>query len=124
MHVTAALDEIPIYVRAGTILPLGPVIEHTSQMPGGPLELEIYPGKDATFTLVEDDGTTTNYLNGQMLATMFKWNDASGQLSWTTEGNYAGNDIYKNVHVVVFDRAGKKQAEGTLGSTGNLTPAP
>jgi len=80
MHVTAALDEIPIYVRAGTILPLGPVIEHTSQMPGGPLELEIYPGKDATFTLVEDDGTTTNYLNGQMLATMFKWNDASGQL--------------------------------------------
>ena len=123
IQVTASLDEIPVYVRAGTILPLGPAIEHTSQMPGGPLELEIYPGKDATFTLVEDDGRTTDYLSGQMLATTFKWNDATGQLSWTTEGNYVGKDIYKNVHVVVFDPAGKKQAEGALGAAGSITPA-
>lgn len=122
VQVTASLDQIPVYVRAGTILPLGPVIEHTSQMPGGPLELEIYPGKDATFTLVEDDGLTTNYLHGQMLATTFNWNDATGKLTWTTTGDYSGDDIYKNVHVVVFDPAGRKEAEGELGETGTLTP--
>jgi len=122
IQVTATLDQIPIYVRAGTILPLGPVIEHTSQMPGGPLELEIYPGHDATFTLVEDDGHTTDYLNGQSLRATFKWNDAAGQLTWTTDGNYSGNDVYRNVRAIVFDPAGNKQAEADLSSGGSLTP--
>jgi alpha-glucosidase len=121
-QVTAGLGDIPIYVRAGTILPMGPVIEHTSQMPGGPLELEIYPGKDAAFTLVEDDGKTTNYLNGQTLRITFNWNDDNGQLTWTSAGDYTGNDVYQRMHVVVFDPAGKKQAEGALGATGTLTP--
>lgn len=121
-QVTAALGDIPVYVRAGTILPLGPVIEHTSQMPGGPLELEIYPGHDATFTLVEDDGQTTNYLNGQTLRITFKWDNAAGQLTWTSAGSYTGNDLYQRVHVVVFDPTGKKQAEGALGASGALTP--
>jgi alpha-glucosidase len=123
IQVTAALDEIPAYVRAGTILPLGPVLEHTSQMPGGPLEVEIYPGKDAAFTLDEDDGQTTNYMNGQMLQVNFKWNDATGQLTWTSAGNYTGSDVYQRLHVIVFDPAGKKQAEGALSASGTLTPA-
>jgi hypothetical protein len=91
-------------------------------MPGGPLEVEIYPGKDATFTLVEDDGLTTNYLNGQSLRVTFNWNDGTGQLTWTSEGNYTGNDVYQRLRVVVFDPAGKKQAEGDLGVNGSLTP--
>src|SRR5690606_2747417 len=64
IEVTAALDEIPTYVRAGTILPLGPIIQNVTEQPGGPLELQIYPGKDASFTLIEDDGVTQNYLKG------------------------------------------------------------
>lgn len=119
--VTAALDEIPIYVRQGTILPLGPVIEHTSELPGGPLELQIYPGKDATFTLVEDDGDTTDYLQGQTRSTTFKWNDAAHQLTWTIEGNYNGNDIFRTMHVVLFDPRGKVEAQGSLDSNGSLT---
>lgn len=121
-QVTAGLSDIPIYVRAGTVLPLGPVIEHTSHMPGGSLELEIYPGKDATFTLVEDDGQTTNYLNGQTLRITFKWDDDAGRLTWTSAGSYLGNDVYQRLHVVVFDPAGKKQAESALDATGSLTP--
>ena len=76
IQATAGLDEIPVYVRAGSILPLAPVIQHTSQLPGGPLELQIYPGKDATFTLVEDDGETKDYLKGQIRRTTFTWHDA------------------------------------------------
>jgi len=121
IKVNAGLDEIPLYVRSGTILPLGPAIQHTSQLPGGPLELEIYPGKDAAFTLVQDDGETTGYLKGQVLSTIFRWNDKAGQLSWTTEGNYSGNDVFKNLHVIIFDPHGKLEANSMLTPTGSLT---
>lgn len=124
LKVTAGLDEIPLYVRAGTILPLGPVIQHTSQLPGGPLELHIYPGKDATFTLVQDDGETTGYMKGQVLCTTFQWDDMSGQLSWATKGNYSGKDVFQNLRVIVFDPHGKLQAEGMLNPAGSLTPIP
>lgn len=114
LNVSNALDEISIYVRAGTILPLGPVIQHTSQLPGGPLELEIYPGKNATFTLVEDDGQTTDYTNGHSLRITFTWNDAAHKLSWTQDGDYAGPDIFKQIHIMVFDPRGKIEAGGAL----------
>jgi alpha-glucosidase len=120
INVTAKLDEIPMYVHAGTILPLAPVIQHTSQLPGGPLELEIYPGKDATFTLVEDDGRTTAYMNGRTLRTTFTWNNATGQLSWTREGKYSGRDTFQKFHAVVFDPRGKVEATGTLSSSGSV----
>lgn len=126
LKVNAGLDEIPLYVRAGSILPLGPVIQHTSQLPGGPLELQIYPGKDATFTLFEDDGETTDYLNGQVRRTTFAWQDKTGRLSWKSEGPYAGKDIFQNLHVVLFDPRGKTEAESVLNSEGELhfTPVP
>ena len=62
------------------------------RLPGGPLELQIYPGKDATFTLVEDDGETTDYLKGQVRRTTFTLQDKTGRLSWKREGPYAGKD--------------------------------
>jgi alpha-glucosidase len=120
LEVTARLEEIPLYVRAGSILPLGPVIQHTSQLPGGALELQIYPGQDATFTLVEDDGETTGYLKGNIRRTTFKWQDDLGRLSWKSSGRYAGPDVFKNYHVVLFDASGKIEAEGRLGTHGQL----
>ena len=80
--VTAGLGGIPAYVRAGTILPLAPVVQHTDQLPGGSLQLHIYPGKDATFILVEDDGKTTAYQRGALRRTTFRWDDASRTVSW------------------------------------------
>jgi len=124
IEVTAGLDEIPLYVRAGSILPLGPVIQHTSQLPGGPLELQIYPGKDATFTLFEDDGATTDYLKGQVRSTTFSWQDKTGRLSWKSEGPYAGRDVFTTVRAVVFDPRGKIEAESALNSQGELHLSP
>jgi alpha-glucosidase len=120
MAVTAGLYEIPVYVRAGSILPLGPVIQHTSQLPGGPLELQIYPGKDAAFTLYEDDGVTTDYLKGQVRRTTFSWKDKTRRLSWKTEGPYAGPDIFQNLHVVVFDPRGKIETQCAWDASGTL----
>lgn len=120
LEVTAGLDDIPIYVRAGSILPLGPLIQHTSQLPGGPLELQIYPGGNAAFTLVEDDGHTTGYLNGQVRRTTFRWDDAAGRLSWNREGAYAGPDVFRRLRAVRFDPGGRLQAECPLTPAGSV----
>ena len=120
IKVKAALDEVPMYVRAGTILPLGSVIQHTGQMPGGALELQIYPGKDASFTLVEDDGETTGYLNGKMRRTTFQWDDDSGQLTWKVAGDYSGKEIFQNLHVVLFNLHGCSEVDSHLDEQGIL----
>jgi alpha-glucosidase len=120
IEVTADLDNIPIYVRAGTILPLGPVIQYTGQLPGGPLELQIYPGKDVMFRLFEDDGETTGYLKGKVRRTTFNWDDSSGKLSWNRTGNYSGKDVFRKMRVVLFDTHGEKQAKTPLNAVGSL----
>jgi len=103
LDVTAKLDEIPVYVRAGTILPLGPVVQNTNEIPGGPLEIQIYPGRDASFTLVEDDGETTAYLNGAVRRTTFKWEEHARRLSWKSKGPYKGSHLFHDLNIVVFD---------------------
>ncbi|MFA5968844.1 MAG: TIM-barrel domain-containing protein [Sphingomonas sp.] len=57
---TPTLDRLPVFVRAGTILPRQPVTQSTAQTPQGPLSLDIYPGPDCTGTLYLDDGHTVN----------------------------------------------------------------
>jgi len=121
IDVTAALDEIPVYVPAGTILPLGPVVQSTADLPGGPLEVQVYPGKDAEFTLVEDDGATKDYMNGAMRKTTFTWDNTARQLRWHQEGAYAGGDIFKKLNVVLFDRSGRIQKQGTLKRNGSVS---
>jgi alpha-glucosidase len=116
----APLDQIPFYVRAGTILPLGPAIQHTDQLPGGPLEVQVYPGKDADFTLVEDDGLTKAYLDGQVRRTKFHWDDAARRLSWKISGPYNGNDLFGSIQAVVFDAGQIKRAEAPLSSDMSL----
>ena len=119
---TAKLDEIPLYVQAGTILPLGPVVQNTGEVPGGPLDLQIYTGKDATFTLVEDDGETTDYKKGVLRQTVFTWNESAGELSWTTSGSYSGAHVFKQMAVTFFAPSGKKQVTVPLDSKGSVRP--
>ena len=75
------LEIIPIYVRAGSILPLGPVRQYTAEKVNGPLSISIYPGNDDTFLLYEDDGTTFNYRRGEWMGTQMMWNDAQQSLA-------------------------------------------
>jgi alpha-glucosidase/alpha-D-xyloside xylohydrolase len=69
------LETMPLYVRAGTILPLGPVKEYTSQQVDGPLVLRVYPGADGNFLLYEDDGESFAYRNGTWMGISMKWED-------------------------------------------------
>lgn len=122
IQVTAALDEIPAYVRAGSILPLGPVVQHTSELPGGPLELQVYPGKNATFTLVEDDGESQDYLHGKVRRTIFHWDDAKKQLSWKRSGDYSGKNVFQKMQVTVLSPGIPAKAKCALGPSGTVKP--
>ena len=75
------LATMPLYMRAGAIIPVGPVKQYTGEKVGGPLTLVVYPGADAAFTLYEDDGITFNYRRGEWLGISITWNDRKRQLS-------------------------------------------
>jgi alpha-glucosidase/alpha-D-xyloside xylohydrolase len=76
------LATLPLYVRAGAILPFGPVKQYTGEKVDGPLTLVVYPGETGgTFTLYEDDGETFNYRRGEWMKIRIAWNNARRALS-------------------------------------------
>lgn len=74
------LETMPIYVRAGAVIPVDPVRQYTSQPVDEPLTIRVYPGADGSFSLYEDDGGF-GYLEGDYHLTRFDWNDANKTLS-------------------------------------------
>ena len=79
------LETMPLYVRAGSILPLGPVKQYVDEKIDQPLSISIYPGSDASFLLYEDDGKSFNYRRGEWTGTKMKWNDESRTLTMQLE---------------------------------------
>jgi alpha-glucosidase/alpha-D-xyloside xylohydrolase len=79
------LATMPLYVRAGAILPFGPVRQFTAEKVDGPLELRIYPGADGTFVLYEDDGRTFDYRRGEWTGIAMKWDDRARRLTLSLE---------------------------------------
>jgi alpha-glucosidase len=75
------LDELPVYVRAGAILPMQPVVQSTSEVPVGPLELRVFPGDDCHGSLYQDDGHTFNYEKGEFLRVQYTCTSSAGSLS-------------------------------------------
>ena len=69
------LETIPLYVRAGAILPLGPVKQYVSEKSNEPLTVAVYPGADGSFLLYEDDGKSFNYRRGEWMGIDMSWND-------------------------------------------------
>ena len=75
------LATMPIYVRAGAIIPVDPVRQYTSEPVTEPTTLRVYRGADGQFTLYEDDGISHEYLQGKGSWTRIAWNDREGQLT-------------------------------------------
>jgi alpha-D-xyloside xylohydrolase len=61
---SAPICRIPLYVKAGSIIPMGPFIRYITEKPANPIELRIYPGADASFTSYEDEDDNYNYEKG------------------------------------------------------------
>jgi alpha-D-xyloside xylohydrolase len=80
LDVAAPIDRIPLFVRAGSIIPLGADVPNTS-VSQALVEVRVYPGKDAQFELYEDDGVSNDYEKKGGQTTLFQWHDASGELT-------------------------------------------
>ena len=90
VDVPAPPHEMPIFVRAGTILPLGPPMEY-SQQANDPIELRIYTGADGDFTLYQDQGDTYNYEKGAYATIPIRWNESTHKLTiGERKGKYNG----------------------------------
>jgi len=81
LTVATPIAHIPLFVRAGSILPLGPVVTHSDAQRGAPIELVIYPGADAALTLYDDDGDGYAYEYGTYTTRVIDWSDTTGMLS-------------------------------------------
>ncbi len=71
----------PLYIKAGSILPLGPDVQYANENDFDNIELVVYPGANATFTLYEDEGDNYNYERGQYSIIPLTWNDRSRTLT-------------------------------------------
>jgi alpha-D-xyloside xylohydrolase len=73
----AGYERVPVYVKAGSILPTGPSLQYTAEKKADPLTLFVYAGKDASFTLYEDEGTNYNYEKGYFTEIEFSWSESA-----------------------------------------------
>ena len=78
---TTSLDRVPMFVRAGSILPLGPEMQYVGEKAWDNLEIRVYPGADGTFVLYEDEGDNYNYERGICSTIPFTWNDKARKLT-------------------------------------------
>ncbi len=77
----APYDSMPLFIRAGSIIPFGPELQYTGQKPADPITLYVYAGHDGAFTLYEDDGLTYSYEKGDYALIPVKWDDANRKLT-------------------------------------------
>jgi alpha-glucosidase len=87
-----ALDLLPVWVRAGAIIPEQPLVQSTDEKPEGPLELQVYPGADCRGSLYQDDGHTFAYQRGEILRMDFACQVSGPNLSITS---HAMNTTYQ-----------------------------
>ena len=97
-------DRVPMFVRAGSILPLGPEMQYVGEKAWDNLELRVYPGADATFTLYEDEGDNYNYEQGKYATITMQWNDKARKLTiGQRQGAYEGMLQQRQFTVVLPD---------------------
>ena len=103
----APLAQIPLHVRAGSIVPLGPVKTFASEKATDPIELRIYRGADGAFTLYEDEGVNYNYESGAFAEIPIRWDDKAGELTLgARRGSFPGM-INERTFRVVWVRPGQ-----------------
>ena len=105
-------DIIPLYVKAGSVMPFGPDVQYSTEKPWDNLEIRIYPGADGSFTLYEDENDNYNYENGAYSTIDFKWNDAKKTLTISDrKGDFPGMLKKRKFKVVlVNDKSGAGNA--------------
>ncbi len=97
----APIEKLPLFVRAGSIVPMGPDLQYAAEKPADPIELRVYAGADGGFTLYEDQNDTYDYEKGAFATIRFDWNDAAKTLTiGDRQGNFPGMLAERTFHVV------------------------
>ncbi len=100
----AALDTMPLYIRSGSIVPLGPNVQYADEQPNAPLELRVYPGQAGTFTLYDDEGDNYNYEQGHFAMIRLSWDGATRCLTLhARQGSYPGMPSSREFRIVMGD---------------------
>ncbi|RYG70019.1 glycoside hydrolase family 31 protein [bacterium] len=109
LSIEAPLDVIPLYVRAGSIIPLGPIMQSTMLGKSDPLEVRIYPGANASYSLYEDDGDNYDYQKGASTRIPMSWDNATKTLTVGKRmGTYPGMLMTRNLVVSLPGQPAKK----------------
>lgn len=116
IEAAAPLQRMPLFVRAGSIVPRTVVQQYVDERPDAPLTLEVYTGADGSFSLYEDDGRDYGYERGEFSRISLAWNEAAGELSiGARQGAYPGMRGEREIRVRWID--------GRRGDAGALEPA-
>lgn len=104
LKIKTSLDRIPLFVRAGSIIPIGPDVQYTNEKKWDNLIINVYPGADGTFTLYEDEGDNYNYESGAYTEILMKWNDTKRILTIDArKGEYNGMLTKRNFTIRTAD---------------------
>jgi len=100
----APLNKIPLFVKAGSIIPIGKLIQYTGEKSADTLEIRVYKGADGKFDLYEDEGDNYNYEKGKYTIISFKWDDKRQSLTISDrQGKYTGSTLKRIFNVVLVN---------------------
>lgn len=119
--VQAPLNQIPLFVKAGSIVPVGPVVQHSAQDSNQELEIRIYEGANGEFTLYEDEGDNYNYEKGQFSTIQFTWDDAKKTLTVADRSGSFPGMLKKRIFNVVLVKAGENLQRKSVDYQGEKT---
>lgn len=128
VRAAAPIEQSPLFVRPGSVLPLGPLRQWSGDSPGGPLEVRVYAGADGDFTLYEDDGASRDYQSGGSSTIAFAWDNAARTLTiGARQGTFAGMVASRTFTVVAVAEgrgtglATEAEPDATITYTGAAT---
>lgn len=109
----APLELMPLYVRAGSIIPMGPDVQYAMQVSSEPQTIMVYTGKDGEFTLYEDEGVNYNYEKGDYSLIPLEYDDSAGELRiGRRRGEFKGMERLKDFKVVFVGGEEQTRPEG------------
>ncbi|MEP7106752.1 MAG: DUF5110 domain-containing protein [Ferruginibacter sp.] len=112
---SSPIDIMPLYVRSGSIIPMGPKMEYATEKPASNIELRIYPGADGTFSFYEDANDGYNYEKGEYATFNFSWNDKKRKLVISArKGSFPGMLNKRTFNIVIVDENKATGVEETL----------